>query len=208
LKQIYKAIDDFAGDRKYGRPDVRQLATNTDAAKWNNYVKKDGDFVDHGTMKVAGAQSTGAFSKSTYEDESYKEFLAIAKNEGEDAALVYAADQLPREYCTRLSQLREAADSVKPKRLKYTVSSMDAKDIKLRPWQKAFIKPLMDKSPKRRLIHWVVSKPGEGKSFCHDYLEANHPMGLPKEFRLGNHGSHCLLCDREVLRLRHKAPFS
>lgn len=178
LGQIYEVIDKSTQGRKYGRVDVRQLATNTDAAKWNNYVKKDGDFIDCGELKLSGAQPQGNFAKATYADETYKEFLTIAKRDGEEAALMYAAEELPREYCTRLSQLRDAALSVKPPRQKYKAPSMAAKDVKLRPWQEHFIKRVMDKTPKRRRIHWVYSSPGHGKSFVHDYLEANHPMGV------------------------------
>ena len=42
LGEIYKLVQTQFNHRYYGRPDVRQLPTHTDAAKWNNYCKKDG----------------------------------------------------------------------------------------------------------------------------------------------------------------------
>lgn len=178
LGQLYKLVSDQFLNSFYGRPDLRQLATNTDAAKWNNYVKKEGDFLDFGILKTSGAQPKGSLSQATYDDDLYKEFLTIAKADGVELALAFAASQLPREYCTRLKQLREAAESVIPPRPKYTAPCMDSKSVTLRAWQKYFIKRLMDHSPKRRRIHWVRASPGKGKSFVHDYLCANHPMGV------------------------------
>ena len=95
----------------------------------------------------------------------------------------YASDALVEQYCTRYSALKEAAESKKVARSKYDLPSMDAQDVALRPWQKAWLPRVMQRKPRPRRIHWVWGSPGLGKSFAHDYLAANHPRGC---FNAGN----------------------
>ena len=54
LGEVYKLVQDKFDKRFYGRPDARQLPSNTDAAKWNNYCKKGGDYIDHGELRIGG----------------------------------------------------------------------------------------------------------------------------------------------------------
>ena len=81
------------------------------------------------------------------------------------------------QYCTRYSALKEAAESKKPPRTKYDLPSMKAKDVTLRPWQKAALPRVMGRGPKARDIHWWWGGPDLGKSFMNDYLTENHPHG-------------------------------
>lgn len=174
LGQIYKMIETNFPGLYYGRPDVRQLKTTTDAAKWNNYCKKDGDYIDEGELKLAGPQRKA----SGYEDETYHSFLDIARQDGPEAAMVYASEKLVKDYCTRYAQLFEAAKSVQPPPQKYTAPSMHSDFAKPRPWQKHFLPRIMDVEPVRRRIHWVNGKPGNGKTWIKDYVSANHPCGV------------------------------
>ena len=161
LGEVYKLVQENIDCRYYGRPDVRQLAANTDAAKWSNYCKKDGDYTDHGELRVAGP----ARKQSEQDTAPYHEFLRVAAAEGVEAAMSYAAEELVEQYCTRYSALKEAAESKKPRRTKYDLPSMDAKDVEPRPWQKAWLPRVMAQRPKRRRIHWVWGSPGQGKSW-------------------------------------------
>ena len=61
--------------------------------------------------------------------------------------------------------------------------SMEAKDVQPRQWQKAWLPRVVEKKPTRRRIHWVWGSPGQGKSWMHDFLDANHPHGC---FNAGN----------------------
>ena len=179
LGEIYKLVQEQLDDRYYGRPDVRQLPSHTDAAKWNNYCKKDGDYVDHGELHVAGP----APKQGKKDLAPFHEFLQIAATHGVDAAMEYASEALVEEYCTRYSALKEAADSKKVTHTKYDLPSMKAEDVTLRPWQKAWLPRVTKRAPVARVIHWVWGSPGKGKSFAHDYLQANHPHGC---FNAGN----------------------
>ena len=179
LGEIYKLVQDKLDDRYYGRPDVRQLPSNTDAAKWNNYCKKDGDYIDHGELQMAGP----ARKRGEQDEAPYHEFLHVAATEGVDAAMAYASEELVEQYCTRYSALKEAAESKKPRRTKYDLPSMEAKDVQPRQWQKAWLPRVVEKKPTRRRIHWVWGSPGQGKSWVHDFLDANHPHGC---FNAGN----------------------
>ena len=179
LGEVYKLVQDKFDKRFYGRPDARQLPSNTDAAKWNNYCKKGGDYIDHGELRIGGpARQQGAQDTAPYH-----EFLRIAATKGVEAAMAYASEELVEQYCTRYSALREAAESKKATHTKYDLPSMKAKDVTLRPWQKAWLPRVMDRRPVARDIHWVWGSPGKGKSFAHDYLAANHPHGC---FNAGN----------------------
>ena len=60
---------------------------------------------------------------------------------------------------------------------------MEASDVNLRPWQMAWLPRVTTQAPKRRRIHWVWGSPGHGKSWVHEYLDANHPKGC---FNAGN----------------------
>ena len=180
LGEIYKLVQSKLDNRYYGRPDVRQLPTSTAAAKWNNYCKKGGDYLDYGELQVAGpARQRG----NQGEEAPYHEFLCVASMEGVDAAMSYASEHLVEQYCTRYSALKEAAESKRPRRAKYDLPSMDAKDVDPRPWQKAWLNRVMARQPKRRRIHWVWGSAGNGKSWVHDYLNFNHPHGC---FNAGN----------------------
>ena len=181
LGELYRMLHDKFGTRYHGRPDVRQLPSNTDAAKWDNYCKKDGDFVDEGGLRVAGPAPSQ--KRGSVDPALYHEFLRLAAEEGVDAAMSYASDALVEQYCTRYSALREAAESKKVARSKYDLPSMDAQDVTLRPWQEAWLPRVMERQPQPRRIHWVWGSPGLGKSFAHDYLAANHPHGC---FNAGN----------------------
>lgn len=174
LGQIYNLVMETWQGRFYGRPDVRQLKTATDAAKWNNYCKKDGDYQDEGELKEAGPPR----SSGSYEDEAYASFLDVARQEGQEAAMAYAAQHLVKEYCTRYSNLLESAKSVCPPSQKYSAPSMNAQFVKPRLWQKHFLPRVMESEPVRRRIHWVYGSPGKGKTWIKDYLTANHPCGV------------------------------
>ena len=64
----------FSG-RYYGRPDVRALDGNVDRAKWNNYCKKDGDFVDHGEIRLPGPARKDKFDEGSL----FKEFCNLRR---------------------------------------------------------------------------------------------------------------------------------
>ena len=179
LGDIYKLVQTNLDTRYYGRPDVRQLPSRTDAAKWNNYCKKEGDYIDHGELHVAGP----AKQHNGKDEAPYHEFLRVAAADGVEAAMAYASESLVEHYCTRYTALREAAESKKPCKTKYELPSMKAEDVSLRPWQKAWLPRVMSRRPVARNIHWVWGSPGKGKSFAHDYLAANHPHGC---FNAGN----------------------
>ena len=185
LGEVYKLVQDKFDKRFYGRPDVRQLPSNTDAAKWNNYCKKDGDYIDHGELRIGGPTR----QQGAQDTAPYHEFLHIAATQGVEAAMAYASEERPpsvgagrrptlaEQYCTRYSALREAAESKKATHTKYELPSMAAKDVKPRPWQKAWQPRVMDRRPVARDIHWVWGGPGLGKTWEVDYLVANHPHG-------------------------------
>lgn len=190
LMQIYKLIRDNFDDRMYGRPDVRQLVGGTDkstgrlytaeeaSCRWNNYCKKEDDYLDEGELKLAGPARIESSQSSQYSDTLYTDALNIAEANGIEAAMDYARQHMPREYATRHSQLFEAFTCVQPKRKRYSAPSMRAGDVTLRPWQKHWLPRVMSRDPVRRRIHWVYGSPEQGKSFLHDYLEANHPCGI------------------------------
>ena len=179
LGEIYRIVQDKFDNRFHGRPDVRQLPSHTDAAKWNNYCKKDGDYLDHGELRVGGP------ARKQKDDLTpvYHQFLEIATEDGVDAAMAFASEELVEQYCTRYSALKEAAESKKPRREKYDLPSMKASDVNLRPWQKAWLPRVMTRDPERRRIDWVWGSPGLGKSWIDDYLNENHPKGC---FNAGN----------------------
>ena len=179
LGEIYKLVQEKFDNRYYGRPDVRQPPSHTDAAKWNNFCKKEGDYVDHGELRTAGP----APKQGNHDTAPYHQFLHLAATQGVEPALKYASEEMVEQYCTRYSALREAAESKKAAHTKYDLPSMKAKDVTLRPWQKAWLSSVMERDAVARDIHWVWGSPGQGKSFAPDYVEANHPHGC---FNAGN----------------------
>ena len=76
LKKIYAGIEKAFSGGYYGRPDVRALDGNVDRAKWNNYCKKDGDYVDHGEIRLPGL----ARRDKSDEDPLFKFFLQISRD--------------------------------------------------------------------------------------------------------------------------------
>ena len=59
LSQVYNGLQNAYDSRMCGRPDVRQLKTALDATKWDNYCKKEGDYIDHGELCKAGPTPRG-----------------------------------------------------------------------------------------------------------------------------------------------------
>ena len=174
LKQIYAGIEKAFSGRYYGRPDVRALDGNVDRAKWNNYCKKDGDYVDHGEMRLPGP----ARRDKSDEDALFKEFLQISETAGEDAAMAHARANMPTQYCTRYGQMREAAASVaKPTFEKFELPEINPHNTKLRPFQRHVVW-LVDCAPIARRIIWVHGPPGDGKTHLGKYLQRNYRYGF------------------------------
>ena len=175
LKQIYDSICKTFAGRFYGSPDVRQLKTSEDRGKWSNYLKKAGDFIDIGELRIAGPAKKADEEKAKL----WQEVRDICRIEGIENALDHCAAVLPGEFHKSYTQIEKSLKRFAPQPLKWDLPDNSAKKVRLLPWQKELVDKLEDPPVDRRYF-WIWGGFRRGKSRLLTYLKCNYKRRLFK----------------------------
>lgn len=174
----------------YGRPDVRDVMGKRADVKIQTYLQKEGDFASRGEYVFRGkpksSDANSSADVSADRNADYLEFIRIAREDGEEAAMQYASEELPREYLLNHASLCKAAKRLTPppKDYRFTPPVFDPNVDTACGWQRALLSRFLDlttkeaRPPSARVIHVVKGAYRKGKSWLTQYLQAHFKPGV------------------------------
>ena len=159
-KKIMGVTGNIGGSINY------QSIKNSEAT--NNYIKKDGNYLEFGKRKKQHA-------KTTYDKEGENICMKTILEDGEmnnEEKLDYVKQTQPLMYMKERETIKKMLIE-EEEVIKWDLPDMSKENITLRPYQQQLWE-LINKPPKARQIIWVYGKPNQGKSFMYNYLEENY----------------------------------
>nr|QNG41042.1 replication-associated protein [Pygoscelis antarcticus] len=171
IAQIHRRIMETKGDID-GSINYQQVKT---ANAVITYIKKDGNFLEFGTIPKRKNDPASAGSSADID----KLLIEIYNNEESlEDNIQQLKEKYPSYYTINYEAIiarLEAKENVAYKRWK--PPEYNSTNTKLKPYQER-IWELINTEPKTRQIIWVNGKPNSGKSFMFNYIDQNYDYGI------------------------------